>query len=52
MQNDEKKINAVSTIQRALGMIEGVASGLDTRLAQALFDAAEMIDEAVKEVVE
>ena len=41
------------TIQRALGMIEGVSYGMDTAIANALVDAVQMIDEVIdKEVSE
>ena len=45
-----KTISWISTINRALGIIEGVAYGLDTAQAQALEDAVRMIDETIKEM--
>lgn len=48
---DEKKLDAHSTIQRALGMIEGVACGVEPEAARALIDAVEMIDGALNEVM-
>lgn len=47
----EKTANALSTIHRALGMIEGVACGVSQEAATALIDAVEMIDGALKEVL-
>ena len=47
----EKTANAISTIQRALGMIEGVSCGVEKEAASALIDAVEMIDGALKEVL-
>lgn len=47
----EKLINKICTIQRGLGIIEGVASGLaDEAVSNLLYTAAEMIDEAVEEI--
>ena len=48
----EKLISQVSTINRALGMIEGVSCGLDKAYAETLIDAVEMIDAAVKEITD
>lgn len=47
---NEKLICSLSTINRALGMIEGVSCGLDRAFADTLIDAVEMIDAAVKEI--
>ena len=47
---NEKLLSIISTIERALGMIEGVSYGLTDRQASALIDAVEMIDGAVKEI--
>lgn len=41
-----------STIQRALGIIEGVMLLADPKSEQALATAVEMIEEAIKEVFE
>ena len=49
---DNKLISHVSTIQRALGMIEGASCGVDSAVATTLIDAVEMIDIAVKELTE
>lgn len=49
---DNKLISHVSTIQRALGMIEGASCGVDTAVATALIDAVEMIDVTLKEMME
>lgn len=51
MEN-EKLISQISTIQRALGMIEGVSYGVGDHVGQALADAVQMIDETVKEMLE
>lgn len=48
----EKLISQISTINRALGMVEGVSYGLDCPAGQVLADAVQMIDETVKEMVE
>lgn len=45
-----KLISQISTIQRALGIVEGVMLLADPKLEQALATAVEMIDEAMKEV--
>ncbi len=47
---NEKLISASTTIQRALGIIEGVMLLSDQKVEQALATAVEMIDEALKEV--
>ena len=49
---NEKLISHVSTIQRALGMIEGASCGVDSAVATTLIDAVEMIDIAIKEMTE
>lgn len=49
---NEKLIQTISTIERALGIIEGVACGLDGGAAAAMIDAVEMIDAAVKEITD
>jgi hypothetical protein len=48
----EKLISQISTIQRALGMIEGVSYGLTDSAGTALADAVQMIDETTKEMLE
>lgn len=48
--NDMKIITAISQINRALGMIEGVSYSLSGDQASALVDAVGIIDEALKEV--
>ena len=46
---NKKKMVHISTIQRALGIIVGVASGLaNETVSQMLYTATEMIDEAVE----
>ena len=48
---NEKLINQICVIQRGLGIIEGVASGLaNDTVSQLLYTATEMIDEAVGEI--
>jgi hypothetical protein len=49
---NEKLISALSTIERALGLIEGVSCGLDKAYADTLLDAIGMIDAAVKEITD
>jgi hypothetical protein len=50
MEN-EKLISTISTIQRALGIIEGVAIGLNNdAVGSLLYTAVEMIEEAVEEI--
>ena len=46
---NEKLINQICTIQRGLGIVEGVASGIaDEAARQLLYTATEMIEEAVE----
>ncbi len=49
---NEKMISCISTINRALGMIEGVSYGVVDSAGSALIDAVQMIEEAVKELME
>lgn len=49
---NEKLISQISTIQRALGMIEGVSYGMEQCAGQALADAVQMIEETIKEMME
>ncbi len=51
MAND-KLISQISTINRALGMIEGVSYGMEQSAGQALGDAVQMIEETIKEMLE
>ena len=46
------KLKAISTINRALGRIEGVASGLEDEAATVLIGAVEELEDAVKELIE
>ena len=46
----EKKMNAMSEIQRALGMLEGFSYAVDKSIAAGIVDAVAIIDEALKEV--
>jgi hypothetical protein len=48
----DKLISQISTINRALGMIEGASCGLDAAVGTTLADAVQMIDEAIKELME
>ena len=48
----EKQISNLSTIHRALGIIEGVMLLADDRVQTTLCTAVEMIDDALKEVLE
>ena len=48
----EKQISSISTIERALGIIEGVSYGVDSKYADILITAVEMIDGAVKEITD
>ena len=48
---NEKIINRICTIQRALGIIEGVSIGLNNdTVGSMLYTATEMIEEAVAEL--
>lgn len=47
---EEKKLDFISTVNRALGMIEGVSCGLDRPVGACLVDAVQMIVEAMEEV--
>ena len=48
---NEKLINQICTIQRGLGIIEGVAIALNNdAISQLLYRATEMIEEAVEEI--
>ena len=50
---NEKLINQICTIQRGLGIIEGVASGLaNEAVSQLLYTATEMIEEAVEVITD
>ena len=47
---NNKRIGRICTIQRALGIIEGIASNLENcEVRQLLYTATEMIEEAVTE---
>lgn len=46
------KLKAISTISRALGLIEGVTSGLESKAATVLIGAVEELEAAVKELIE
>lgn len=50
MAKKDDNLKALGTINRALGMIEGVASGVDNAAGTTLIDAVEMIDCAIKEM--
>ena len=40
---DEKKLKALSEIQRALGMLEGLSYTTDTQVADGIVDAVEVV---------
>ena len=46
----EKLLSKISTIERMLGKIEGVAFTLEDKYATPLFDAVEVIDCVIKEI--
>lgn len=48
---EEKKMKALSEIQRALGMLEGFSYAVDTAISEGIVDAVAIIDEALKEVM-
>lgn len=52
MMASEKLISQISTINRALGIIEGVSCGMEQSLGQALVDAVQMIEKTLKEILE
>lgn len=47
---DEKKRKALSEIQRALGILEGLAYIGNMRVSSGILDAVTIIDESLKEV--
>lgn len=50
---NKKQIFQLCTIQRGLGIIEGVAGGLsDETVKEALYTAVEMIEESVDRITE
>ena len=49
---ENKKLKALETINRALGVIEGVMLLSDKKITDTLEMAVSMIDEALKEVLE
>lgn len=49
---NEKLIKDLSTIERALGKIEGVAFVLEDKYSTPLLDAIEMLESAVKEITD
>lgn len=49
---NEKLINQICTIQRGLGLVEEIASGItDEAVRTVLYTATAMIEEAVEEIV-
>lgn len=48
----EKLLSKISTIERMLGKIEGLAFVLDDKYATPLLDAIEVIDCVLKEVTD
>lgn len=49
---NEKVLNAIIAIERALGKIEGVAFVLEDKYSIPLLDAIEVLDSAVKEITD
>ena len=50
---NEKLISQICTIQRGLGIVEGIASGItDSAVSQMLYTAAGMIEDAVEEITD
>ena len=50
---NKKKILNICVIQRGLGIIEGIAMGIENdAVTQMLYTAIEMIEEAVREITE
>lgn len=47
---NEKLISIISTVERAVGMIEGVSYGLTDSQASALITAVEILDGAIEEI--
>ena len=47
---NEKLLSQISTIERMIGKIEGVAFVLEDKYATPLFDAVEVLDCVVKEI--
>ena len=47
---NEKLLSKISTIERMLGKIEGVAFVLEDRYATPILDALEVLDNVVKEI--
>ena len=46
---NEKLVSKICTIQRGLGIVEGIASGIgDEHVSQLLYTATQMIEEAVE----
>ena len=48
---DEKKMKALSEIQRALGMLEGFSYAVDAGISEGIVDVVAIIDEALKELM-
>lgn len=48
---DNKKLNALGTIHRGLGIIEGVSNAVPAEIATALIDAVEMIDTVLEDLL-
>lgn len=47
---DEKQRKALSEIERALGILDGISYSVSIRAASGIEDAINMIEEALKEV--
>ena len=49
---NEKLLSKISTIERMLGKIEGVAFVLEDKYSMPILDALEVLDSAVKEITD
>lgn len=48
---DDKQRKALSEIQRALGILEGVSYSVSMRASAGIIDAVQIIDTSLKEVL-
>ena len=49
---NEKLLSKISTIERMLGKIEGVAFVLEDKYSMPILDALEVLDSAVQEITD
>lgn len=47
---NEKLLSQISTIERCIGKIEGVAFCLEDKYASTIFDALEVLDAVLEEI--